>query len=659
MESVKNGDKQADLMRKIKDLMEKKKAETETDTNSDTKDIDNLKSKIDMMNKTNESTESSGTTKNELSQMLMYFMQNPQQLSVVIDRLQGMVDNVTDKFDPTNFFKRRKPYDMKKGYIVMNLVLKYMDLLELMQMKYDENLNLKCQNGLLDLTIDGEYFNNHLNKLWNMMKLILVEISRLRIDGLKASLSCNEDIKFESPQLFVQPQKSYQDLLECIGFKQDENGKLDLSKIYYPEEAKNLIIDSIYCAQLATILALRNYLNNKYIDFADLIKNSFFSGSSGAKYLLLWENIYKALMMKISSKIIYALTTNTTSRSKIENDTFDPLNITYLTELSTSDKDKVNLLKPEEINAIKQIIKAEDDLNKSITFQMIYDSIKSIEKTAFQFVNIRMKKDCKNSSGLTTSIYILGFKYSNPSSVGESNIIASDRATKLVGSLFVLENLELASGEKNLLLSITKKIIETMDTTDLSDNLMDPFDVLVKIKMYKKTSLKIPFTLTNPIQDLDIDLIDNKFNIKRSVFIDVLENYIFDCYGDILKNYYSTSDKDEFAGNIFLKADNIVLESRRIKLIKFLKQFKSDINLSISFFYKVAETYNATVRPENLVGCPQMLQHKPTNQFCPTPQFEFPTSCKDDEPPKHEDPKCDNKSDFGSKFYSGSKSGYN
>ena len=694
MESIKNGDKidqnkQANLMKKIKDLMDKKKAEVESESSDlesdhdekscESKDIDNLKNKIEMMNKNSDSIEKSNT-KNEISQLIMYFVQNPQQLNVMIDRLQGMVDNVTDKFDPTNFFKRRKPYDMKKGYIIMNLVLKYMDLLELMECKYDENISLKCQNGLLYLSVDGEYFNNHLNKLWSMIKLILVEVSQLKIDGLKASVPYCDDIKFESPQLFVQPQKSYQDILESIGFKQNDEGSLDLDKICYPEDVKNLIIDSIYSAQIGTIIALRNHLNNKYMDLVTLVKNSFFSGSTGVKYLTFWETVNTTLSTNVTSQILYLLTSNSTVRSVlvgfINNATivadFNGINFT-----AAGLGSYITLFAPftaAEIINIRSVIEAEEDLTLALTFKKFYDAVMSIEKIAYQFTNIFMKKNCPNGINIINYVYTLVFKYSDTTT---GNIISNDKASKIVGSLYVSENIELAGGEKNLMMSIIRKTIETMDLSDFNTPVFDPNDILSKVKSYRKVALKLPYMLSNPIQDMNIDLIDDKFCINRTLFIDTVKNNIFECYGDILKNFYCTSDKDEYAESIFLKADNLVLESRRIKLIKFLKQFKSDINLSISFFYKVAETYNATVRPENLAGCPAILQNKPqpvltpaqpcttqsqqsqppscTPQFT-TPQFHFPT------PPSNNDPcsdtKCEPKCEDGSKFYSGSKTKY-
>jgi hypothetical protein len=177
-----------------------------------------------------------------------------------------------------------------------------------------------------------------------------------------------------------------------------------------------------------------------------------------------------------------------------------------------------------------------------------------------------------------------------------------------------------------------------MDVTDFDQNVFDKFDVLGKVKCFKNVSLNLECPLSSPIMDLDIDLIDEKFQIKRDSFVDILENIIFDCYGDIIKNYYCTFEQGDFAKSIYIKADNLVMEARRVKLLRFLKQFKSDINLSISFFYKVAETYNATVRPENLISCPQMLQNKPEvsqpqhqhqhqqDKFSGIPTFEYPKS---------------------------------
>merc|ERR1711871_1685232 len=155
-------------------------SETESDKNFDS-DSDNDSDSDSESRKVNQAEGERDEQPSQMQQLLLYFMSNPEALPKIIDNIHTTIDNFTDSLNPTNLFNRKRPCNIQKYFSNVNLVLKYIEMLKIIELKYKQTLEFKCSSDDFDLDVEAKYFNDHLNKIWDMVKLILCELSALKL----------------------------------------------------------------------------------------------------------------------------------------------------------------------------------------------------------------------------------------------------------------------------------------------------------------------------------------------------------------------------------------------------------------------------------------------------------------------------------------------
>jgi hypothetical protein len=530
------------------------------------------------------------STMDQVQQLVTYFVSNPQAFSKFITQISAMVDNLTEKFDPVSLFNKEKSLDTKKSNIAMNLALKYIELLKLMQSKFIENLNYKCENNVFVFDQDAVLFNSHLSKVWNIVKMILCEMIILKVDEISCFGDKKCDITLDAPQLFILPQEMYQHTLECIGFPQVDN-KIDSSKVYYSGNVLKLIENFIYLSQYSLVLTFRNMMNIHYTMYNDIILESFSSFDVDPNILCFWEAVNNALCNDISAKYLYFILSDNNKRLNIENGTE---------------------LNPDDV-LIKEIILCEKNI--TVSFVRLYHAITKIEKITFGFTN-RFLRKVYNSN----PFYLLGVHYNDNNNVTDFingfDIIEEDCASLIFGSLYLISLvINVTATNKHLINTVTRKIITTMDISDFNivNTKISSFYDDVLCNIMQNVTVTDPIFLPDPIKEFNLNLLNSNCEISRCDFINKLTNPIIFTYSTILTPYYSISNKENLAKLLYTALDKDLLKDHVNSLNNFINQLCNDIKISITLYQKLVETYNVIAKPQQLCNPPVILQNYDNN----------------------------------------------
>merc|ERR1711988_1586616 len=113
------------LREKIKNLNSKKnKRSFHVSSDCDSPDYDECK---DEPKKQEEPT--------QLQQLILYFLTNPDSLPKLIDTVNNTIDSFTDNLNPTKLLGRNRPLRIQKYFSNVNLVLKYIEMLKIIELK--------------------------------------------------------------------------------------------------------------------------------------------------------------------------------------------------------------------------------------------------------------------------------------------------------------------------------------------------------------------------------------------------------------------------------------------------------------------------------------------------------------------------------------------
>ena len=214
--------------------------------------------------------EKTSQTSEQMQALFFHFLTHPQALTNTLDQINGTIDNFTENLNPNTIFKKKRPFSIRKVFTNVNLVLKYIEMLKIIEMKYKQTLEFRCQSDDFNIKIEGRYFNEHIRKTWDMITLILSELSALKLYDFVSSVpQCH--IRFDTNSLFTRDQVGYKDGLELIGLA-ESNNEIDTTKIVLKREYSYKILKgTLIESQRSIVDAIRKVLHSKYIYFKNAL----------------------------------------------------------------------------------------------------------------------------------------------------------------------------------------------------------------------------------------------------------------------------------------------------------------------------------------------------------------------------------------------------
>ena len=511
----------------------------------------------------------------QLQQLILYFLTNPDSLPKLIDSINLTIDNFTDNLNPTNIFNRQRPLRLEKYFSNVNLVLKYIEMLKIIELKYKQTLEFKISCDDFELTTEAKYFNDHLNKVWDMVKLIICELSTLRLNKFRCTAPQCGDVKFDSSDLFIRNNKDYKKILQKIGFPTDTAGNIKTSEIVLDQDcSKFLLSETILKNQRMMLYAFRKYMETSYNN----LKTAISTGTTN-------NDDTKDIWNKLDT----AITSNTLADVRNARTYTGP-------------------------NADLLALKAA--LAKVTTFNMsnLISYFEEVVDKAYDFTNNKLNYQ---------SHYALGIYY-NPSNFKEE--ATSIKADTILGSLYVLNQVGLDATMKTLITNVFKNILEskksdfkTAGSNTVNLNTVRSLASCSNMSECFQDSSYNPLTYNdstagNILTNINVD--DNGNGVVISSEYDkALENIwpkgpganTKSKYYEILQITYKT--QSEFNNSMKEKSNKNVLVERRKKLINFLKQLENDTNLSLSFFGEMATSYNTTIDNNVLNAPPEVFSN--------------------------------------------------
>lgn len=563
------------LREKIKNLNSKKnKKSFHVSSDCDSPDYDDCK---DEPKKQEEPT--------QLQQLILYFLTNPDSLPKLIDTVNNTIDSFTDNLNPTKLLGRNRPLRIQKYFSNVNLVLKYIEMLKIIELKYKQTLEFRCNCDDFDLNDEAIYFNDHLNKIWDMVKLIICELSALRLNNITCTTPQCEDIQFRSSDLFVKDNKNYKKILEKIGFATDAQNNLDTTKIKLdPTCTKILLINTISQHQRIIVNAFRKYMNSPYNNLESEIKNA--SAESDVNKAV-WEKIFNALDLQIPiAEIKAAKSYDATNKYDVGQPSANPAKHTAMQELDAA------------LTAVSAF-----DITKFI------NNLVEVVDKAFDLLNTKLSK---TAGGATH--YALGVNYGT----NFDEVATTIKSDGLVGSLYVLKKSGISSTMNKLIEKTIKKLLvegkRQANIFNQGANSVILNDIKALASKCELSEEYLPSCI-NILQYVDATGLvtinldqDGDGKVIASEYENALKN-IYDNtkskYDEILKISYSS--QNEFINEMTDKASKDVIIQRRKKLINFLKQLENDTNLSLSFFGEMATSYNTTTDSKALNAPPDVF----------------------------------------------------
>ena len=547
------------LREKIKKLNSKK--------NKKSYDSDNCSPE----NEENEENEEKKEEPTQLQQLILYFLTNPDSLPKLIDTVNNTIDSFTDNLNPTKLLGRNRPLRIQKYFSNVNLVLKYIEMLKIIELKYKQTLEFRCNCDDFVLEDEAIYFNDHLNKIWDMVKLIICELSALRLNSITCTTPQCEDIKFNSSDLFVKDNKNYKKILERIGFATVADGSMDNNKVYLDQDAsKNLLVNTISQHQRMMVNGFRKYMGNAYLE----LENSM-------------AHINQAIITAIEACIAGG---KTFAQMKTVEDGTDVSADALLTALKTA------------VNAVT-----------SFNLTKFLDSLKVVVNRAYSFTTDQLK--ASSTAGVNTADhYALGVNYgTNFDYVTE--IATTIKTDKLLGALYVVKKSSntLKDEIENLVEKLLKSGKTSNDFTFSAVNLSEIRALSSKCELseeYLSASTNLLQYVTGGVLTTVTFDANADGNISRAEFKNALDN-VYDSTGAKTKYYeilyLSFSSLATFKSELTDKSDKDVIILRRKKLINFLKQLENDTNLSLSFFGEMATSYNTTTDSKAINAPPDVF----------------------------------------------------
>jgi len=506
-----------------------------------------------------------------------------------------------------------------------------------------------------------------------MVKLILCELSALKLHKFTCSVPQCGDIQFDSSDLFIRSTKDYKKALQKIGFATLPNGDINNTKIILDKECtKVLLINTILEHQRMMVYGFRNYMESSYNSLKDSLSPNC-SDTDNIKNI--WNSIHNAIEKDVTFddiknslnyeknktydfEVIQVGSDSSTSLHNKEGLTvtaYSSANGTAKSNGGTTATFKINTNSTGGIDKLVVVNNGNGYLNgNTITITQINDG--NVDQTLDTHIIIRVGNNQLNGTSLNSekqdtmyklnnalkqvssfnindiinyfeevveksyqftenlkigSHYALGIKYGNNFNEESSTY----KAERLFGSFFVLAKLNLTNTMNTLILNVFKKILEKYKSQFTDSTYTVSLEGIRSLSSCDNKSEKIHLSSYNPINYDNngtlqpINLEGTDGKIQRSEYSTALSEIWSN------KTKYSELLKisyqtdAEFKNSLTEKADKDVLIVRRQKLINFLKQLENDTNLSLSFFGEMASSYNTTTDERTLNAPPEVFNN--------------------------------------------------
>jgi len=667
-----NNNKKNSNKKKRKVNKTKFSSETESDRNFDS-ESDNDSDSDSESRKVNQAEGERGEQPSQMQQLLLYFMSNPEALPKIIDNIHTTIDNFTDSLNPTNLFNRKRPCNIQKYFSNVNLVLKYIEMLKIIELKYKQTLEFKCSSDDFDLDVEAKYFNDHLNKIWDMVKLILCELSALKLNKFTCSVPQCGDINFDSSDLFIRSTKDYRKALQKIGFATLSNGDVNNTKIILDKECtKILLINTILEHQRMMIYGFRSYMQTSYNSFKDSL-NSNCSDTTNIKNI--WNAINNAVNVGVNfndiknsltyennktydfqvSQIGADASTTLHNKKGLTVKTFTTANgtagsnggITASFNIDTNATGGIsklhvvntgtgylvgNTITITVVNdgttdqtldtpiivtvGANQLNGSKLNSDKQDKMYALNDALKEVSSFKINDIMNNFEEVVEKSYQFTEALkvgshYALGIKYGNNFNEESSTYTAE----KLFGSFYIVQQLNLSNTMNTLIIDTFKNLLEKYKNSFTDSTYSISLEGIRSLSSCDNLSEKIHLSSYNPLNynnagtTQPINLEGTDGKIQRSEYSDALS----EIWGSNTKYSellkISYQTNAEFKTSLTEKADKDVLIVRRQKLINFLKQLENDTNLSLSFFGEMASSYNTTTDDKTLNAPPEVFNN--------------------------------------------------
>ncbi len=614
-----------DTTEKVSDNKTKR---TENNVEEEKIDIDDLREKIkkaqeEMQKEENRKSEEESSTKEssdtarsnmseEMQKLFFYFLQNPSMLSKTIDQINNTIDQLTDQINPNVIFNRRKPIVVRKYFPNVNLVLKYIEMLKIIEMKYKQTIELRVQSDDFQLVNEAKEFNDHLIKIWNMINLILAELSALKINDFVSTVPQCGNIRFDTSHLFQKDQSYLQKQLQNLGFK-TKNSQVTADSIKLPiENSENLLKRTIMEIQSTTIFAIRQVLRPYYIDLQNVLESSCSSTSSTENAI---EDVINQLSVLASSPISTNLSSYTITAESNASATSELDKLKHLMSLATTVD-------------VNEIIEACTTLVAEV-YNIVNNS-----------TNMFAKNIGQNTNSADVILHLLGANYENITSAGNTISGITLQTDNLIGLQFVLNeftnvNNKFVPNLRNCLKSILSNLLYNTSATTTPDqittNTISYEQIIAAFTPGRMADLSLPsynplsyvnyFTYASSSGD-NPQAVANTFPIISAskiingrISAQTLDDACassYNLYGKLLTIVFSS--EKSFKKAMTNKAEKSVIIEKRSRLINFLKQFENDVNLGLSFFGEMATLYNSTTNQNILNATPVCFSQYSANQ---------------------------------------------
>jgi hypothetical protein len=581
-----------DLRSKIKQAQEDMQEEKQRKTTEDESDS------------SSEKTEKKGQMSEQMQQLFFYFLTNPQALTKTIDQINNTIDSFTDNLNPNTIFRKRKPVNIRKFFSNVNLVLKYIEMLKIIEMKYKQTLEFRCQSEDFDLTTEATEFNHHLRKIWDMINLILAELSALRLQDFVSTVPQCGDIRFDTSSLFTKNQRLLHTSLQKIGFS-ETNNTADLTEIVLKSEYSSVILTkAITESQRATVASIRGLLSAKYTELKNAIEDACPSSSDDKI-----EDVFTALA----------------NAAKVYDNTLTNIGLNANPNTTAT------------MTALQAKITA--NTTNTIDIKRIIEACLAIIADIYSLTGAHLED---GSGGYVKQYdvtdggyyYELGLTY-NPVITGKTLDSISSFTDSILGCLHVIDKqIDIGATYKyevrNAMKAIVSNALYSTGATTFPSQLANYATLSVAqvhgnlntnnmVDAYQGASYN-PGTYWS-IYDFHDDTHKSTTSGKEYPFYKDItlakdyETFTQSAYyylEEVLSPIFTS--KPNFKTAMTNKAYKTALIERRSRLINYLKQFENDVTLSLSFFGEMATSYNSTTNQNMLNSTPACFSQFSPNQ---------------------------------------------
>ncbi|VVU94730.1 hypothetical protein CPAV1605_455 [seawater metagenome] len=539
----------------------------------------------------------------EMQKLFFYFLQNPSMLSKTIDQINNTIDQLTDQLNPNAIFQRRKPIMVRKYFQNVNLVLKYIEMLKIIEMKYKQTIELRVQSEDFSLKNEAKEFNDHLKKIWNMVNLILAELSALKINDFVSTVPQCGNIKFDTSQLFQKDQSYLQSQLSNLGFSTKNNAISTTSIVLPNEQSEALVKNTIIEIQRSVKYAIRQVLQPYYVDLQAALESSCSSSSVSEDNI---EAVLDALTNYANdtthNDLLPTISANSSAGSA---STKAKLQVAMAAATNVDVNDIIQAcinLASEVYNIVNTIFSYTLDDASNIRLQVLGAYYEKVTTAGNSISSITLQTD-----------NLLGLQYAFTQFTNIDNAFVSKVRLTLKAILGNL--LHDANNNTNTAVVPTELISNTITIDEITAAFHPGHMIEFGAGSYNPLSYAHWQAYASTSSSYKVTDIFPIISAGETITAEILETgskNAWTMYEKILNIVFTS--KTKFVTAMTNKAEKTVILERRSRLINFLKQFENDVNLGLSFFGEMATLYNSTTNQNILNATPVCFSQYSANK---------------------------------------------